>query len=88
MTPIVHRSRFWCACCPSSRRNPCSRSRAALLTRGVVHDPERRALSSTVEDEFGYAAVQVVSFEDLFGGKLHAAVDRQHPRPTHCSRPD
>jgi len=21
-----------------------------------------------------------VSFEDLFGGKLHAAVDRQHPR--------
>jgi hypothetical protein len=22
----------------------------------------------------------VVSFEDLFGGKLHAAVDRQHPR--------
>ncbi|MCG5517355.1 nucleotidyl transferase AbiEii/AbiGii toxin family protein [Ectothiorhodospira sp. 9100] len=53
-----------------------------------MHDPERRALSSTVEDEFGYAAVQVVSFEDLFGGKLHAAVDRQHPRPTHCSRPD
>lgn len=24
--------------------------------------------------------MQVVSFEDLFGGKLHAAVDRQHPR--------
>ncbi len=22
----------------------------------------------------------VVSFGDLFGGKLHAAVDRQHPR--------
>ncbi|SEL16686.1 nucleotidyl transferase AbiEii/AbiGii toxin family protein [Ectothiorhodospira marina] len=51
------------------------------VTRGVVHDPERRAVSSTVEDEFGYAAVQVVSFEDLFGGKLHAAVDRQLPAP-------
>ncbi|TWF48062.1 nucleotidyltransferase AbiEii toxin of type IV toxin-antitoxin system [Neorhizobium alkalisoli] len=50
------------------------------VTRGVVHDPEDRAVSAAVEDEFGYAAVQVVSFEDLFGGKLHAAMDRQHPR--------
>lgn len=50
------------------------------VTRGVVHDPERRAVAAAVEDEFGYAALQVVSFEDLFGGKLHAAVDRQHPR--------
>jgi predicted nucleotidyltransferase component of viral defense system len=50
------------------------------VTRGVVHDPEQREVSPTVEDEFGYAAIQVVSFEDLFGGKLHAAVDRQHPR--------
>src|SRR3546814_5645060 len=24
--------------------------------------------------------MQVVSFEDLYGGKLHAALDRQHPR--------
>jgi len=24
--------------------------------------------------------MQVVAFEDLFGGKMHAAVDRQHPR--------
>ncbi len=50
------------------------------VTRGVVHDPEERAVSAAVEDEFGYAAVQVVSFEDPFGGKLHAAMDRQHPR--------
>jgi predicted nucleotidyltransferase component of viral defense system len=50
------------------------------VTRGVVHNPERRAVSPTVENAFGYAAVNVVSFEDLFGSKLHAAVDRQHPR--------
>lgn len=50
------------------------------VTRGVVHDPEMRYVSETVEDEFGYAEMQIVSFEDLFGGKLHAAVDRQHPR--------
>lgn len=50
------------------------------VTRGVVHDPETLSVSEAVEDEFGYAEIQVVSFEDLFGGKLNAAVDRQHPR--------
>ena len=50
------------------------------VTRGVVHDPETRTVSDAVEDNFGYAEMQLVSFEDLFGGKLHAAVDRQHPR--------
>lgn len=50
------------------------------VTRGVVHDPEPRQVSAAVEDEFGYAEMNIVSFEDLFGGKLHAAVDRQHPR--------
>lgn len=50
------------------------------VTRGVVHEPETRVVSPTVEEEFGFASIKVVSFEDLFGGKLHAAVDRQHPR--------
>lgn len=50
------------------------------VTRGVVHKPEIRSVSDTVADAFGYAEMQIVSFEDLFGGKLHAAVDRQHPR--------
>lgn len=50
------------------------------VARGTAHPPERRRVSAAVEDEFGFAEMQVVSFEDLFGGKLHAAVDRQHPR--------
>jgi predicted nucleotidyltransferase component of viral defense system len=50
------------------------------VTRGVVHEPETRQVSPAVEEEFGFASIKVVSFEDLFGGKLHAAVDRQHPR--------
>ena len=37
-------------------------------------------MNESVEETFGFAEMQVVSFEDLFGGKLHAAVDRQHPR--------
>lgn len=50
------------------------------VSRGVVHTPEVREIREIVQDQFGYAEIQVVSFEDLFGGKLHAAVDRQHPR--------
>lgn len=50
------------------------------VARGTVHPPERRRVNESVEETFGFAEMQVVSFEDLFGGKLHAAVDRQHPR--------
>lgn len=50
------------------------------VARGTVHPPQRRRVSEKVEETFGFAEMQVVSFEDLFGGKLHAAVDRQHPR--------
>lgn len=38
------------------------------VTRGVVPDPETRASSDAVADAFGYAEMQIVSFEDLFGG--------------------
>jgi hypothetical protein len=50
------------------------------VARGVVHQAALRSVSASVEDRFGFAETMVVSFEDLFGGKLHAAVDRQHPR--------
>jgi predicted nucleotidyltransferase component of viral defense system len=50
------------------------------VTRGVVHEPERRMVIDAVEEAYGFAEMQVVAFEDLFGGKLHAALDRQHPR--------
>lgn len=33
-----------------------------------------------MEDTFGFAEIQVVSFADLYAGKLVAAFDRQHPR--------
>jgi len=50
------------------------------VMRSVVHDPEVRVISERVEAEFGFVEMSVVSFEDLFAGKLHAALDRQHPR--------
>jgi predicted nucleotidyltransferase component of viral defense system len=50
------------------------------VTRGVVHEPRLMTVTGAVEDEFGFAEARIVAFEDLFGGKLHAALDRQHPR--------
>lgn len=50
------------------------------VMRGTVHIPEVRRTMPSVEDEFGFVEMRVVAFEDLFGGKLVAALDRQHPR--------
>ena len=50
------------------------------VLRGCVFEPEEMAVSGAVEEQFGFAAIQVVSFSDLFAGKLVAALDRQHPR--------
>ncbi len=50
------------------------------VLRGCVYQPEVRAVSAVVEERFGFAAMQVVSFPDLYAGKLVAGLDRQHPR--------
>lgn len=50
------------------------------VTRGVIYLPELMTVSDAVQEDFGFAETQVVSFEDLYGGKLHATLDRQHPR--------
>lgn len=50
------------------------------VLRGTVYDPAMLAVSHAVEDEFGFAEMPVVSFADLYAGKICAALDRQHPR--------
>jgi len=50
------------------------------VLRGCVYDPETRSVSRSVEAQFGFAEIQLVSFPDLYAGKLVAALDRQHPR--------
>ncbi len=50
------------------------------VARGVVHKTVVLAAAAPVVDMFGFAQTNVVSFEDLYAGKLHAALDRQHPR--------
>jgi predicted nucleotidyltransferase component of viral defense system len=50
------------------------------VLRGTVHPPEKRTVCSVVEAQFGFAEMDLLSFEDLFAGKICAALDRQHPR--------
>lgn len=50
------------------------------VLRGCVYEPTLRAVSPSVEDTFGFAEMTVVSFADLYAGKIVAALDRQHPR--------
>lgn len=50
------------------------------VLRGTLHPPQERDVVEAVEDEYGFAEVQVVSLPDLYGGKICAALDRQHPR--------
>lgn len=50
------------------------------VLRGCVFTPELKNVSPAVEDAFGFAEIQVVSFADLYAGKIVAALDRQHPR--------
>ena len=50
------------------------------VLRGCVYEPTVRPVSASVEAEFGFAEMSVVSFADLYAGKIVAALDRQHPR--------
>lgn len=50
------------------------------VLRGSVFAPELRMVSPSVEEQFGFAEMRVVSFADLYAGKIMAALDRQHPR--------
>ena len=49
--------------------------------RGVIDESKKMILCKAAQDEFDvFCAIQVVPFEQLYGGKICAALDRQHPR--------
>lgn len=49
--------------------------------RGHLLPPRLMDIADTVEDEFGrFVSTNVISHAELFGGKICAALDRQHPR--------
>lgn len=54
---------------------------ANTITRGNVFPTELMQVVDSVQDEFDkFAAINVVSMAELYGGKICAAIDRQHPR--------
>ena len=50
------------------------------VTRGAVYPARTMITSEAVTEQFGFVETTVLAFEDLYGGKLHATLDRQHPR--------
>ncbi|WP_321475100.1 nucleotidyl transferase AbiEii/AbiGii toxin family protein [uncultured Paludibaculum sp.] len=50
------------------------------VLRGCAFEPALRRVPPSVEESFGFAEMLVVSFADLYAGKIVAALDRQHPR--------
>jgi len=50
------------------------------VMRGTIGKPRLMRTTDKVENAFGFVAANVLAFNDLYAGKLHAALDRQHPR--------
>ncbi|VAX11058.1 Ync [hydrothermal vent metagenome] len=52
-----------------------------LVGRGTLHPPEIMPLTGKAQDEFDvFCEMPVIPIEQLYGGKICAALDRQHPR--------
>lgn len=52
-----------------------------FVIRGSVFDCETRELCQKAQDQFfKYSQIRTFSVADLYGGKICAALDRQHPR--------
>ena len=62
------------------QRNAQIKIEVTPVLRGTVRPTESKTVRPIVEERFGFAEIQVVSFADLYAGKLVAALDRQHPR--------
>ena len=50
------------------------------VTRGAVYPARTMIASEAVIERFEFVETNVLACEDLYGGKLAAALDRQHPR--------
>ena len=53
----------------------------SLILRGSVYPPQKLDLCLAAQEQFeAFVRAQTLSVADLYGGKLCAALDRQHPR--------
>jgi len=53
----------------------------SLVSRGTLSAPVKMTLCAKAQEEFeAFCAISVIPFGQLYGGKICAALDRQHPR--------
>lgn len=70
----------------NSRKIYCSNDETTIkiepnyTIRGTLHSVSLLDVVPKVRDRFGFAKMNVLAFEELYAGKLCAALDRQHPR--------
>jgi predicted nucleotidyltransferase component of viral defense system len=50
------------------------------VLRGSIMPAVQMTVSESVADQFGYVETQVLAADEVYAGKLVAALDRQHPR--------
>lgn len=64
-----------------TRKNVSVKIEPNLILRGMVFPPMTRKLCNKAQELFEQSfSSQILSFEDIYGGKICAALDRQHPR--------
>jgi predicted nucleotidyltransferase component of viral defense system len=87
ITQLIPRVRVQMSANPVSPKLVISRDRARVkiepntTLRGSVFSATTSRTTPAVEEQFGLSVrVPVLSFADLYGGKIVAALDRQHPR--------
>ena len=70
----------------NARKLYCSADRVVVkvepnfILRGTAFPARKMEVCEKAQDRFGMARMQVLSFQELYGGKVCAALDRQHPR--------
>lgn len=70
----------------NSRKIYCSNEETTIkiepnyTIRGTLHSVSLLDVVPKVRDRFGFAKTNVLAFDELYAGKLCAALDRQHPR--------
>ncbi|MDR2723591.1 MAG: nucleotidyl transferase AbiEii/AbiGii toxin family protein [Holosporaceae bacterium] len=70
----------------SCRKIICNNTAASIkiepnyVVRGCVKPPKLMQNNLKVQEIYGFAAMKILSFGELYGGKICAALDRQHPR--------
>lgn len=65
----------------SHRRGVDIKIEVNVVSRGTLGDPIEMPLCSKAQDKFeAFCSARIVPLEQLYGGKICAALDRQHPR--------